>query len=275
MKNYSIDQWLFFFYFYCVFGWCFESTYMSICDRKLTNRGFMRGPYLPIYGAGGVMMMLISIPSRSIPYLFFAGAISATILELITGTLMEQIFKVRYWDYSTNKFNYKGIICPSSTIAWGVLTVIFMHFLYTPLENVMLSIPSNVMTIIVRILTPIVLLDFAFSFSAAISIRDILTRMEELKSEALRIKKRLDVLQAFAGDTVKKGIDAGTEAARLELAALNARREAIMESIERMRRASLKNIFERGILRGNPTMRSIHFPQSLNDLKEQLKSIRK
>ncbi len=275
MIRYSIDQWLFFFYFYCVFGWCFESTYMSICNKKLTNRGFMRGPYLPIYGAGGVMMMLISIPSRNIFYLFFAGAISATILEFVTGMLMEAIFKVRYWDYSDKKWNYKGIICPFSTVTWGVLTVIFMHFLYTPLERVMLSIPPHIMTGCVRILTPIVLLDFAFSFSAAISIRNILTRMEEMKGEALRIKKRLDVLQAFAGDSVKKRIDAGTEAARIELAALNARREAILESMERMRRATLQNIFGRGILRGNPTMKSIHFPQSLNDLREQLKNFRK
>ncbi|MCR4907322.1 MAG: putative ABC transporter permease [Lachnospiraceae bacterium] len=275
MINYSIDQWLFFFYFYCVFGWCFESAYMSVCNKKLTNRGFMRGPYLPIYGAGGLMMMLISIPSRSILYLFFAGAISATILEFLTGTVMEAVFKASYWDYSDKKFNYKGIICPSSTIAWGVLTVIFMHFLYTPLERVMLSIPVNTMTIAVRVLTPIFLLDFAFSFSAAMSIRDILIRMEELKSEALRLKKRLDVLQAFAGDTVKKGIGARAEAAKLELAALNARREAIMESIDRMRRAGIENIFGRGILRGNPTMKSIHFPQSLNDLREQLKNFRK
>lgn len=50
MYHYTLSQWLFFFYFYCFFGWCFESTYVSICQKKLVNRGFIRGPFLPLYG---------------------------------------------------------------------------------------------------------------------------------------------------------------------------------------------------------------------------------
>ena len=56
MYHYTAIQWLFFFYFYCFFGWCFESTYVSIKSRKLVNRGFMRGPFLPLYGSGAIMM---------------------------------------------------------------------------------------------------------------------------------------------------------------------------------------------------------------------------
>ena len=62
MYSYTITQWLFFFYFYCFIGWCFESAYVSIKSRKLTNRGFMRGPFLPIYGSGAIMMLVVSMP---------------------------------------------------------------------------------------------------------------------------------------------------------------------------------------------------------------------
>ncbi len=56
MYHYTAIQWLFFFYFYCFFGWCFESTYVSLKSRKLVNRGFCRGPFLPLYGSGAIMM---------------------------------------------------------------------------------------------------------------------------------------------------------------------------------------------------------------------------
>ena len=64
MYNYSVSQWLFFFYFYCFFGWCFESTYVSLKQKPIhfVNRGFMRGPYLPLYGTGAIMMLVVSAP---------------------------------------------------------------------------------------------------------------------------------------------------------------------------------------------------------------------
>ena len=61
MYHYTLSQWIFFFYFYCFFGWCFESTYVSICQKKLVNRGFIRGPFLPWYGSGAIMLLPVSI----------------------------------------------------------------------------------------------------------------------------------------------------------------------------------------------------------------------
>ncbi|MDE5747378.1 MAG: putative ABC transporter permease, partial [Acetatifactor sp.] len=57
MYTYSVIKWLFFFYFYCFLGWCIESAYVSLHNKKLVNRGFMRGPFLPLYGSGGIMML--------------------------------------------------------------------------------------------------------------------------------------------------------------------------------------------------------------------------
>ena len=125
MFNYQPLQWLFLFFFYSFFGWCFESTYVSIMEKHLTNRGFMRGPFLPLYGSGGIMMLVVSKPYYDNIFLvFIAGCIGATALELVTGIVMEALFKVRYWTYDHKKFNFKGYICLESTIVWGICTVV-------------------------------------------------------------------------------------------------------------------------------------------------------
>lgn len=94
MNHYTIVHWLSFFYIYCFLGWCFESTYVSIKSKKLVNRGFMRGPFLPLYGSGAMMMYVVSLPFQSnIVLTYIAGVVGATALEYITGVLMEMLLK--------------------------------------------------------------------------------------------------------------------------------------------------------------------------------------
>ena len=62
MLGYTWIQWLFFFFFYSFFGWCFESTYVSLHEKRFVNRGFIRGPFLPLYGTGALMMLIVSMP---------------------------------------------------------------------------------------------------------------------------------------------------------------------------------------------------------------------
>lgn len=199
MYQYSIIQWLFFFYFYCFAGWCIESTHVSIRTRKLTNRGFMRGPFLPLYGSGAIMMLVVSMPFRdSIVLTYLAGCAGATILEYITGVTMEALFKVRYWDYSNQKFNFQGHICLGTTLAWGLLTILMTEIVHVPVEKLMLSIPDQVLTVVTIVLTVVIAVDFALSFKAAIDLRDILIRMEQVKQELVHIQKSLDAIFAAA-----------------------------------------------------------------------------
>ncbi|MBP5197975.1 MAG: hypothetical protein J6033_02875 [Lachnospiraceae bacterium] len=198
MYGYSLIQWLFFFYFYCFFGWCFESTYVSIKQRKFVNRGFMRGPFLPIYGSGGIMMLVVSMPFRdNVLLTYFAGCVGATILEYITGVTMEKLFKVRYWDYSNQKFNFRGHICLSSTIAWGFLTILMTKVVHPFFSSFVLSIPTMLLNVITVVLTMGIAADFAMAFRTALDIRDILMKMEETKDEMRLIRKRLDVYIAL------------------------------------------------------------------------------
>ena len=64
MFSYAIEEWLLFFYIYCVFGWCFESTYVSIRTGHPVNRGFMQAPFLPLYGSGAILLLVLALPEQ-------------------------------------------------------------------------------------------------------------------------------------------------------------------------------------------------------------------
>lgn len=213
MYSYSVVQWLFFFYFYCFFGWCFESTYVSIKLKKPVNRGFMRGPFLPLYGSGGIMMLVVSAPFQGNTFLvYIAGCVGATVLEYITGVAMEALFKVRYWDYSCQKFNFQGHICLKSTLAWGFLTIFMTEWLHKTIEGFALQIPSRWMYIIVVSVSLVLVVDFTLSFNAAMELRDILIKMEQAREELQRIQKRLDVILAVADEDIRNKRNEITEA---------------------------------------------------------------
>ena len=118
------------FVMYSMMGWLVESIYMSFCNRKLTNRGFGKGPFCPIYGFGAVIGYLILCPLKGqYVKLYVSGAILATAFEFLVGCSMIRFLGQLWWDYNEKPFNYKGIICLESTIAWGFYAVGIVQFL--------------------------------------------------------------------------------------------------------------------------------------------------
>ena len=118
------------FVIYSIMGWFIESVYMSICNKKLTNRGFGKGPFCPIYGFGAVIGYLILNPFRGHKMLVYVlGAASATTFEFLVGIAMIKFLGRLWWDYNEKPFNYKGIICLESTIAWGFYALGVVYFI--------------------------------------------------------------------------------------------------------------------------------------------------
>ena len=138
--NYSIDQWVIFFFIYCFIGWIWECSYVSIRTKELTNRGFMRGPVLPIYGFGAVLMVWVGLPLMAHPVImFFVGLLCASTMESFTGDIMQRLFKVRYWDYTGCLLNIKGHVCLKASLAWGTFTLLMNYFVHKPIERVVLG----------------------------------------------------------------------------------------------------------------------------------------
>lgn len=295
MFHYTIAQWLFFFYFYCFFGWVFESSYVSLKSHKFVNRGFMRGPFLPLYGSGAIMMLVVSMPFQdNVVLTYLAGCVGATVLEFVTGTTMEALFKVRYWDYSDKKFNYKGQICLSSTIAWGFLTILMTEIVHKGVEKVMYALPYQLVSIAAALITVGVTVDFSLSFKAALDLKDVLVGLEKAKTEMEHIQKRLDVLIAVAGDELsvrRKDREIKTEELMSSLEErfqhirqrfmeepgsleekvreeiLELRSRYMVEREQRQRYTGIRDFYQRNMLKGNPGMYSTRFGEALEELK--------
>ena len=119
------------FFLFSVIGWMVESIYISLCNRKLTNRGFMTGPFCPIYGVGATLGYIILHPfADNIVALYIIGALLATAFEFLVAKLMMKLFGEVWWDYNDKFCNYKGVICLESTLAWGLYAVIIITFLF-------------------------------------------------------------------------------------------------------------------------------------------------
>ena len=198
MQTYSISKWLLFFGIYCIMGWIFESTYVSLKSRKFVNRGFMYGPYLPIYGFGAITVLFTTLGVRTNIFLVYVvGAFSATLLEYVTGVLMEAIFKVRYWDYSNQKLNFQGHICLSSTVVWGGFSVAMVFGLHRLVEKVVSYLPVGLTEFIPLAILAVMVADFAINCKTAIEFRDILEKIEKVKEELKLLQKRMEVIEAI------------------------------------------------------------------------------
>ena len=253
-------KWLFFFYVYSFLGWCFESVYVSAKSGRWVNRGFMRGPFLPIYGGGAVMMLVVSAPFQdNIALTYLAGCLGATALEYIVGTVTEMLFRVRYWDYTGKFMNFEGQICLSSTIAWGFFTVLMTKGIHKPIAQFAGMLPGGLLAVVTIILTAYVSADISLSFKAALDMRDVLARLEGVKQEMERLQKRMDVLIAVAGQ-----------------AASEERHELHMKfRVMHDRRRQLKllhDFYKRQLLLDNPGMISARFKNALEELKEAAKA---
>lgn len=169
----------------------------------------MRGPFLPIYGSGAIVMLVVGLPLKGQPVImFFAGLICASTLEFFTGEAMERLFKVKYWDYSKCFLNLRGHICFKASMAWGVFTLLMNYIVHRPIEKCVMDIPANILQIVVTILLIYFVADYSLAFKTALDLRDVIIAFEKCKEELDRMEKRLDVAIAFAEEMKNEKVEA-------------------------------------------------------------------
>ncbi len=297
MYTYTTTQWVLFFLIYCFFGWCIETTFVSCRKRQFVNRGFLTGPVIPIYGSGAVAILWATLPVReSWIGVFLLGMAAATLLEYITGAVMEATLKVRYWDYSDKKCNLHGYICLNTSLAWGVLSVALVRFVHRPVERLVLSLPEGLSQVLALVLSGLFCVDFALSLKAALDLRKLLEQLEahaqKAREDARQLQKRLEAasaqrreeLEAYlarklpdGGEALQKRMEAMEQAAaRLEQSETVQRLRTDL-ALWRDRRAQARENFrqrltgdKRRLLRGNPSASSGRYGQQLALLRQRL-----
>lgn len=138
------------FFIYSFLGWMIETINCSImAKKKILNRGFLIGPYIPIYGTGALVMILFLTEYKKDPFVLFCMAVVyCSLIEYITSYLMEKLFLARWWDYTHEKFNLNGRICLKNSLLFGVLGVILMYVIHPSVELLLAKVPSNILVTI-------------------------------------------------------------------------------------------------------------------------------
>lgn len=193
---YHIIAWL---YIYSFLGWVWESTYVSVKNKKLVNRGFVTGPVCTIYGVGAVSVYLILKPLDTNWFLLYiGGVVVTTVLEYVTATIMEKLFHTSWWDYSDKKYNLQGRICLGSSVAWGFFTLLMFKVLHPFVASIvdMFDVYTGQITIIV--VTIIYAVDFTFAALAAVQLGKRLEQMEKNMEELAKYFQETKIYESAA-----------------------------------------------------------------------------
>ena len=192
------------FMIYSFIGWIIEVIDVAIINRKVMDRGFLIGPYLPIFGVGAILITLIlSKYSNDIFVLFIMSCFLGATLEYITSYIMEKIFNTRWWDYSKDKFNLNGRVCFKTTIAFGILGIILIKVLNPFFISIVSMLSPLLMNILVTVLAFIFIVDIIVSFSIISNIKivgaglskdtteEVTAKVKEVLRNHSKLSKRL------------------------------------------------------------------------------------
>lgn len=205
----NFDQLFFYFIFYSFLGFILETIYRSIVSRRLVYPGFLYGPYCPIYGFGLITLLLLLVPIKGITWVFIPAAfIIISLLEYVTGYLLEKLLDLRLWDYSSNFLNINGRISLKFSIYWTILAYVFIHFIHPVFQRIPGILEDiGILGMLKYLIIPLMFLDLLFTVNKAIYTRKkisaldlILNEIEGLKDNA---EDRIEALMDNAEDRIE------------------------------------------------------------------------
>ena len=185
----EIEIYIMLFFIYSLAGWLVEMIPATIREKKFVDRGFLVGPYCPIYGCGVILItLLLQKYADDVVVTFFLSVIICGTLEYLTSYIMEKIFKARWWDYSNNKFNINGRICLETLVPFGIGGVLVL-FVFNPfLEKIINLIPDLALNIVTGVLCVLFLIDCIVSFKIILNLKEM---TKELKDNTAEISDKV------------------------------------------------------------------------------------
>lgn len=182
------------FLIYSFIGWLIEVIEKLIEKHKFINRGFLIGPICPIYGHGCILMILTLSRYKDNPLTLFIYAIFiCSLLEYFTSYFMEKIFKARWWDYSTKRFNLNGRICAETMIPFGILGTLVICVINPIFEYLLNLFNFETIKITAIVLFIIYIIDYTISLIIMFGFKGTLKTVEKDGTEEItkKVKKIL------------------------------------------------------------------------------------
>ena len=182
MDLYIISKYFLLFLLYSFAGWVMETTWVSWCNKKLVDRGFLIGPYCPIYGCGAILIILfLKRFSYSPVLLFLSTVVLCGGLEYFASWCMEKVFKARWWDYSNRKFNIKGRVCLRNLIAFGIMGIAVIYLINPYFEIWIEYLDEKHINILALLLWTIFIMDFVVSTIVVYGFRKVTEKVNREK----------------------------------------------------------------------------------------------
>ena len=240
---------LWFFFFYAFLGWCTEVCYAATVTGKFVNRGFLNGPWCPVYGFGVVIVLTCLEPLQgNLPLLFLGSVALTSTLEWLTGFLLEKLFHQRWWDYSSEPFNLGGYICLRFSLAWGLACLFVVELLHPTVLWLIRLIPHTLGVVLLGLLMAALLVDLAATVSTIARLNRRLSQIDEM---AARIREASNDLGEGLAERVLDAAERGADW-----------REDLEEWTDKLA--------QRRLLRAFPQLRSLDHRAALERLRRRL-----
>lgn len=189
-QNFYELVWIFI--IYAFIGWCTEVSYAALDTGKFVNRGFLNGPYCPIYGCGVVIVVAILTPLQDNLVILFIGSILlTTALEFVTGYILEKVFHNKWWDYSDKPFNVKGYICLKFSIYWGLACTFIMKIVHPAIYKTITWIPFIPGVVILSIFMCVFIVDCCITVSTILKFNKRLKLMDEMAASIRKLSDEI------------------------------------------------------------------------------------
>lgn len=249
---------MYYYLFYCFvvyafIGWNIEVVYHLYTQKRFVNRGFLYGPLCPIYGSTAVLLIAFLTPlGGNGIYIFLGGVFVASVVEYVTGYLLEILFHARWWNYSKEKFNVKGYICLKFSIFWGAFAVVFIKLINPRVSKLIYIVMDRFGDALYSIIFAGLIVDIVFTINSLIAFRYLFLEIEEVLIETKsNMDKLLEKTLTLEGKTH-----------------IQERIEYLHELRERLsRRVSLRH---KAMLRAYPKITSRRFGTAIKEIRENI-----
>ena len=180
------------FFVYGFLGWCTEVAYAAAKQGKFVNRGFLNGPICPVYGIGvGVVVQFLTPVENNLVLLYISSTILVTVIEGITGFLLEKIFHNKWWDYSEQPLNIGGYVCVLFSLIWGVFCVLIVKIIHPLIYKVLTMIPLVLGIVVMACLAVGLLADLYVTASGILKMNRRLEAMEKIAAELKELSDKV------------------------------------------------------------------------------------
>ena len=170
---------------YSFLGWACETVYCSIGKRKFVNRGFLNGPLCPVYGFGALAVLYFLRPvSDNIPLLFVSGMVLTSVIEYITGYLLEKLFATKWWDYSSRRFNIHGRVCLRNSLMFGALSVVAVRVIDPVIRGGIYALPATVCAVLSIVFGAMMVADLVVTVRTILDINSALKQLQQMVEQA-------------------------------------------------------------------------------------------